>query len=538
MASFTFSIGHPFPVGTVVYAYRDLGFTPGNYRPPGTPAGSGTVAVGGGLVLTGLSEETDYWAVGQIASVWRWVRVKIDPGTAVGVEDRVDSLEAGAAVTKEAPLNVRYPEYGAVGDGVTDEADAFEAWKTALTAARKGSGFIPKGSYRLPGSFSLESEASVEIFGEGCVRDVNGGERGTVLNFIGDPGGRQFDLRKVKSLDLRHLTVVNANATFDGHVIDLQNDGGSGATDTRDVVLDHVTVFGGAASRLPSSGLYVANSHGITLRELSVFDCQVGLLGRTTDSEYVIALVLEGGMFQNNVLAHIKNMGAGVAGFRGGVTKFGGGVRFEPLSNGKAGAYRHDVGVLADILTFDHAWFGDVSVGTDPQIMFGGYCLNVLACRLGQESGVADSRIIQIDANDSESIIVVGNEAIGNAANPVPMLVDFAATTGHETIHVGPNKLFNVTDQVGGVAVPQTCVTEGPDGMVFGGSAALYSGGTGILETGAHFRTAAEKNAYVGGAMNLWTAIAAADAPSNSIFLDEADDVLKKKDDGGVVTAL
>lgn len=163
MASFTFSSGHSFPVGTTVYAYQDLGFNPGNYRPPGTAVSSATVAAGGGLVLTGLTTGTDYWVVGQVNGVWLWVRAAVPPaelvtgvsgheiqneGTPLTQRDELDFVGAGVNAVDSGGKTVvsvsgaassagiiYASDYGVTGGALDgDQSDDFEA---ALLAARE-----------------------------------------------------------------------------------------------------------------------------------------------------------------------------------------------------------------------------------------------------------------------------------------------------------------------------------------------------------------------------------------------------------------
>jgi hypothetical protein len=72
VATFTFGRGHPFPAGTTVSAYEDLG-----QKHEGEPHGvaatsSGVVAADGSLSISGLTEGKRYWAAALVGGVWRW----------------------------------------------------------------------------------------------------------------------------------------------------------------------------------------------------------------------------------------------------------------------------------------------------------------------------------------------------------------------------------------------------------------------------------------------------------------------------------
>ncbi len=78
--------------------------------------------------------------------------------------DAINKLEA--RVIQEAPLNVRWPEFGAVGDGtVANEATALQAALDAATGVSKAGVFVPAGTYKTTAELSIPS--GVCLFGEG-----------------------------------------------------------------------------------------------------------------------------------------------------------------------------------------------------------------------------------------------------------------------------------------------------------------------------------------------------------------------------------
>lgn len=103
------------------------------------------------------------------------------PGQAVSTSVNISGgqLDAGVkarGATTYVDLSDRFAEilsvkdFGAVGDGVTDDTAAFEAWWAALMAG-SGSGFIPGGNYILSSQvlWNLEDKATtgVVVFGAG-----------------------------------------------------------------------------------------------------------------------------------------------------------------------------------------------------------------------------------------------------------------------------------------------------------------------------------------------------------------------------------
>lgn len=96
MASFTFGVGHPFPVGTTVVAYEDRGQNPSG-EPVGVSTASGIVGVDGALAIAGLTEGKQYWAVAQVDGDWIYVHLtmrtaEFQPGDPLEVYDEGTQL--------------------------------------------------------------------------------------------------------------------------------------------------------------------------------------------------------------------------------------------------------------------------------------------------------------------------------------------------------------------------------------------------------------------------------------------------------------
>lgn len=190
MAAFTFGLGHPFPAGTTVQAYEDKGQNASG-QPSGSPTASGVVSGTGSLAITGLTEGKRYWAVAQVNGGYRWVGIGVprDPESLPGetelatgadlslLDGRLDSVESGR-------FNVM--NYGAKGDGVTDDTAAIQA---ALTAGAGQTVVLPRLAvfYKVTAKLVVAANTTVEGAGGAFYWDEGGGT--LIKKTNGDTGG-------------------------------------------------------------------------------------------------------------------------------------------------------------------------------------------------------------------------------------------------------------------------------------------------------------------------------------------------------------
>lgn len=107
-----------------------------------------TVYYGGPSVSSSSNDGTLTSGQSLDLTVSKWLLSAGSSRIADDPQDEVvaDISELEAKVALEAPLNVKWEEYGAVGDDATDDTAAFDA---AAAAAGNGTIFVPKGAYRL-----------------------------------------------------------------------------------------------------------------------------------------------------------------------------------------------------------------------------------------------------------------------------------------------------------------------------------------------------------------------------------------------------
>jgi hypothetical protein len=184
MAAVSYNVAATFPAGTVVGVY---GTQPETDTPVGPQITSGTVASNGTLALD-LTEGFEYWLAAQVSSVWRQlnVYVPLPSDTGGGIDDADLAAEAATraaadtalanadveiaadvAVLKEAPLNVKAVEFGAEGDGTTNDTAAIQLALTTAAAATAGRGhvYVPPGEYDIYDEITASKNVAVECAG-------------------------------------------------------------------------------------------------------------------------------------------------------------------------------------------------------------------------------------------------------------------------------------------------------------------------------------------------------------------------------------
>lgn len=157
----TLSLDPRFPVGTVLTIYRGWQSTEGGVAVTTATVGSDRLTP-----VRGLDYDTRYTAAATVGSVWLTTRFVTRPNPTVN-DDIV-------RVVSEAPLNPKYPEYGAVGDNSTDDTDALRS--AALAAA------IPGGKLWLPSGAYLVDTSAGPVFnvGPGAPLIVEGESTGEI----------------------------------------------------------------------------------------------------------------------------------------------------------------------------------------------------------------------------------------------------------------------------------------------------------------------------------------------------------------------
>jgi hypothetical protein len=429
--------GQLWPEGTTVSVYPAAAWTDAARSPSGPSVASGTVA-GGSVTFTGLAENLRYVAYGASKGVSFLVRAVLETGLSgdrVSDRQRIRELEEYAgdvtsriAVLQEAPLNIKYPEYGAAVDNSTDDG---AAWTAAFAAMPAGGGEIlqPRGVSLCSARFNVAARRNVRIIGEATDNDSGG--FGSTLVFTGTGASPMVDARNSVGFQVENMTLLYGSASFTGYMIDAGDNGGS---DTRKMRLSNVLISGqtGTWTNM-AAAVNLTNAVDCYFQQTTFMGGTYGVIGRLAAANYSNAHTFNHCKFWFNLTAHVKNAGESWL-FNTPI--------IEGLQGDKAGFYTYDVDPFDPTggtkgFTVVNGWWGDVlatgAVGA--QMNWAGHGLTILGGRMGAETATVKG--IRIAANNCHGIVILGTEGFG----PGSPLVDWNGTTGHTGVLIVPGDL-------------------------------------------------------------------------------------------------
>lgn len=492
-----------------------------------------------------------------------------------GLEGRIEAVPgADVRVLREAPINVRDPAYGAVGDGSSEPADtaAFAAAKTALVQtgnARGGKILVPPGDYRLSAGLNCDDTQGVTIEG------LAGRATNQPRILFSPSTGSLITGKSSQGMTLRNLRLEYSHAAYAGDFLNF--DHSVAATDVFFLVIENCWIGGVAGAVLANSLVRLNKTIISSVRNCRLIRGVVGVRGRNPD--YSNAIQIEGCEFNTLSTAGVYNPGEG--------WKVSG-CTFEPTSGGGASGIDHDFVATVQGIDIHGNWFGDVSTGAAQWIRLKALGLSIKGNRFASPGPTAGSAIMRL--NTCEGVSIMGNRFEGGTSaiefltaasrgvmiggndfsgQSTPILKTVApinyAILGNDGV---PNEV-DASASLGqfvelataGTAIGSTAIT----GTTVGDKISLYNGGSGgrygiglqsgrlvlFLDnsgSGVAVRGAPTTGAGSSGSdglllhplgyMNFPLAIAAASVPNNSIFRDSADNVLKRKDNAGAVAAI
>lgn len=266
------------------------------------------------------------------------------------------------------PVAFSVLDFGAVGDGVFDDAAAIQA---AVNAARGmgttfgGGGaritFPPGRVFHCDAPLNLDHAVSITLEGEAAPEGLGLGPTASTLNHALTGPGAFLSARGSQGCTFRNLRIMNLSAAWTGTMID-----GSGfGSDTSGLVVDRCHLQAAAASAATGTvgvRLCQAIKSRVVGTQFSWLAC--GVLG-VDQAGYSNANQVLGCQFESIVSnAAIRNAGQGwLIGWN----------CFEPNVAGQACGYEDDLtyGAYGPV-AFLANWFGDATAGAAPWIRYRG----------------------------------------------------------------------------------------------------------------------------------------------------------------------
>jgi hypothetical protein len=209
----TLNVSGIYPDGTLVAVHPSLA-AKRNAPPAGSPVTTATVAAGV-LILAALEELTQYVCYAAVSGAHRYVHFQTVAAVVAG--ESADGYPDGW-------FNVKSAEFGAVGDGVTDDAAAVQAAITAASLAG-GTVYFPPGTYNIGTTLDCRNVGiggrAFRMMGAAGVHENISKTR---LHWTGGPGsGSLLDINNTVGLEISHLFFGYTDITYDGDLINIRN---------------------------------------------------------------------------------------------------------------------------------------------------------------------------------------------------------------------------------------------------------------------------------------------------------------------------
>ncbi len=273
------------------------------------------------------------------------------------IDARVDSLESSSAtaaariaVLREAPINLKDPQYGAIGDGSSATADtaALAAAKAAISNTgnyRGGTILVPPGDYRI--NTGLNADDSQGLIIEGVAGRATNQPR---LLYTPSTGSLVTG-KSSQGLTLRNLRLEYSHASYAGELLNF--DHSALATDVFFLTVEDCWIGGvpgvdGARSLLRLNKTIISKVRGNRF-----IRAEVGVRGR--DPDYSVAIDIEA----QNEFNELSEAGVHCPGESWTIDD----NTFEPTAAGAASGISTDLAAFAQGLNITGNWFGDVTTG-------------------------------------------------------------------------------------------------------------------------------------------------------------------------------
>lgn len=324
-------------------------------------------------------------------------------------------------------------DYGAVGDGATDNTAAITAALTAANASGK-SVFVPVGIYNIDSTISIPALQNVIIFGEGLAANQVTSEA-SYFRYTGATGN-MFYFNNIAGVEFNNLWFGYNNNSYNGDLVRTNNSSGLDSTSLK----FYRCLFAG---EVPTNSVQAASLLRLEKTIISVVQECIFTKGITGITLYGYCNVIT---FKDNVFLQNRNENIYVATGSNESLTFENNT-FEPTISGKcSGLYCANNQVIYNLI-YSGNWHGDVgTAGGSGWLILGIVRGAVISGNTFFTPGDgASDCCIQIQ-NSSYGIQISGNVFTTGSANKA---VSFNSACGAVTIN---SNIFDKTDTIVGLA--------------------------------------------------------------------------------------
>lgn len=278
----------------------------------------------------------------------------VSPIRAEQINAPATTSEAGTVTSSQfvrlRDANVSVKEFGAVGDGSTDDVAAIQAAITSLPSTG-GVIFFPSssGDYLCSGQLNFAGKKSVVL--KGASAPTGGSRMASVLTYTGSAASFIIGAG-VNGFTISEMQILYNNASFSGVLIDFDSLSGSPAFN----ILIENCFLGGSGVHGAAAILAIENTFQGLIHNTQFGSGVLGIRGpHDVATTFANGWTMTGGGFAQGVIqtALVKNCGQAWS-FKG--------VSFESLISGAANSITSNIESPAGV-SIENCWFGDVSNG-------------------------------------------------------------------------------------------------------------------------------------------------------------------------------